>query len=496
MANIVRTVIQFRRDTSANWAAHSDVVPAPGEPCFEIDTGIFKIGDGETQYGNLKPIGGVKLTADGESIVLEDGIFKLAGFDAAEIGAQPKKVAEGKIEWVVPSTVDVDALKKVVDTLSETVATIKETVDDLVDGVEILQDDVTDLKAIVGASDEGSGTLLSRVEGLEFKMDGTGEGTVDAKIDAKIDELFELTNDNGSVDTIKELFKYVADHGSQVTAIIDDISGLKDLVGSESVHDQIVTAIEGSGHISKTEAMDTLLSKVEAENIYKRVKYEITDKPIGTLVDYREKEIRVMCPVGTKFTKQNVGANGNPNMYYMTFKAYAPDGAVSFKEGDKGVIVDKMITFDDSSAGVDEYGRKYSICWLALASYDAGTDTWTYFGSNSTANKYIGWTYCVEWYDADGIMVESDSIRINLSNEKCHNIIEPYYMANVVKGVSVNGTLLDMIDGNVDITIPEIKESDEIAVNEDGSLSIKAISFNKITQGEDDILIMDGGSAV
>lgn len=163
-----------------------------------------------------------------------------------------------------------------------------------------------------------------------------------------------------------------------------------------------------------------------------QVKYEITSTPEGTLVNYGEKEIRVMCPANTKWIKQNVGATGNANMYYMGFKAYAPEGAVSFKEGDRGVIVDKMFDFNDAFAGTDEFGRNYSICWLALASYDESSDTWTYFGKNSTSEKYIGWNYIVEWYDANGIVIASDQIRINLSNEDCHNEIIPYYMSAYV----------------------------------------------------------------
>lgn len=161
-----------------------------------------------------------------------------------------------------------------------------------------------------------------------------------------------------------------------------------------------------------------------------QVKYEITNKPYGTLVNYSENEIRVMCPADTKWTKQSVGGTGNANMYYMGFKAYAPEGAVSFKEGDRGVIVDEMFTFDSDFAGTDEFGRNYSICWLALASYDSASDTWTYFGKNSSVERYIGWDYVVEWYDANGKVIATDSIRINLSNEDCHMNTKPYYMTN------------------------------------------------------------------
>ena len=209
-----------------------------------------------------------------------------------------------------------------------------------------------------------------------------------------------------------------------------------------------------------------------------------------------------MCPVGAKFEKQNVGVGGNGSNYYMAFKAYAPDGAVSFKEGDKGVIEDKMYTFDDAFAGVDEFGRKYSVCWFALASYDGDTDTWSYYGKSSSVNKYLGWTYVVEWYDVNGVKISSDKIRINLSNESCHDAIEPFYIAglnNGIKEVAVNGTLLDVVDGRIDITIPEpaltVKGSNEIEVAEDGTLTIKSISISKVVQGMDEDIVLNGGGA-
>lgn len=46
------TKIQLRRDTAANWTTNNPT-PASGEPCFETDTGKFKIGDGVTTYNNL-----------------------------------------------------------------------------------------------------------------------------------------------------------------------------------------------------------------------------------------------------------------------------------------------------------------------------------------------------------------------------------------------------------------------------------------------------------
>ena len=44
--------IQIRRDTAANWAAANPVL-ADGEPAFEHDTRLFKLGDGSTAYNAL-----------------------------------------------------------------------------------------------------------------------------------------------------------------------------------------------------------------------------------------------------------------------------------------------------------------------------------------------------------------------------------------------------------------------------------------------------------
>ena len=161
-----------------------------------------------------------------------------------------------------------------------------------------------------------------------------------------------------------------------------------------------------------------------------QVKYDISATPEGTLVNYGEKEIRVMCPADAKFVKQQVGDGGNQNVYYMTFTTYAPEDAVTFKEGDRGVIVDEVLNFETTAGtGVDKYGRKYKNHWFALATYDEAKDVWSYFGKNSSAEKYIGWDYVVEWYNENNVKIGADQIRINLSNENCHNVIEPYYVS-------------------------------------------------------------------
>lgn len=247
---ILKMRIQFRRATTAEWEANKTVVPAAGEPCFDLDLGTLKIGDGVKTYEQLSAIGGgsgVAVSADGNSIVLADDVFKLVGFDAAETGAQPRKNAEGKLEWVVPST---------------------ETVEGLQATVAGLRSDVNAVQEILTPTGEGQSPLADRVSSLETKMDGTGEGTVDAKIDAKINDFANKISEDGTVNTFKELVDYVAAHGSETADMAADITALQGLVGNTSVASQIIEAVSGKVDavpgkgLSTNDFTDTLLNKL------------------------------------------------------------------------------------------------------------------------------------------------------------------------------------------------------------------------------------------
>ncbi len=180
--------------------------------------------------------------------------------------------------------------------------------------------------------------------------------------------------------------------------------------------------------ISEEEIAEKYVSKEDYElEKLKNIKYEVLGLPEGTLVDYREKEIRVLIPSDTDFKEQPVGENGNPNMWYFQFRAYAPEDAYCFKEDDLEDIEDETLYyFTDKFAGIDNYGRKYSQGWFAAA-YKSGGE-WIYFGDKSSEEHMVGFFYAVEWYDKDQKLIGMDKIRINLTNKECHSMVEPYYI--------------------------------------------------------------------
>lgn len=67
----IKTVFQFRRDTTINWERYKDTIPAAGEPCYDLDLKTFRIGDGTTTYENLPVICGVENIDDMYELIEE-----------------------------------------------------------------------------------------------------------------------------------------------------------------------------------------------------------------------------------------------------------------------------------------------------------------------------------------------------------------------------------------------------------------------------------------
>ena len=225
--------------------------------------------------------------------------------------------------------------------------------------------------------------------------------------------------------------------------IAADAHGLVAVEGGLSIN--LATA-DSAGAMSAADkvALDKLVA-LDIPTTY-GMAYEISNKPVGTLVNYNGKEIRVMCPADTNWALQNVGEGGDSSKYYIGFRAYAPSSdVVSFKESlDKTMTDQTMYYFEGNDfAGIDANGRKYSIVWLPVAQHN-DDNTWTYYGAGSTSGKLIGWYYSVEWYDASGVCIASDLIKINLANENCVHDVEPYYMSGYVTDKELEAAISDV----------------------------------------------------
>ena len=176
-------------------------------------------------------------------------------------------------------------------------------------------------------------------------------------------------------------------------------------------------------------------------------KYEVL--PIeGMLIQYRDSEIRLntqrVIPV-----KQTVGSTGNPNMFYATFRAYAPEGATGVIESD-GSQTDS----EPTALATDAYGRKYATIWSAIANTSDGI-TWSKWGDKSTLDKYLGFYYTFKWFKED-VLIGTDKVRVILTNDSCHDDLVPDAVARRIDD-KINNIEVPSIEGLV--TKPELEEA-------------------------------------
>lgn len=162
--------------------------------------------------------------------------------------------------------------------------------------------------------------------------------------------------------------------------------------------------------------------------VYEKVKYMATNMLPGARFDVDGKEVRVMFPEDAAFVKPAGTASGrDPDCYYFGLRVYAPsDEVTGFKEAHAETIPEDTVLedFNGSSSGIDEYGRKYDVCWFPVAKCSEEGD-WTYYGSTSVPGSYVGWYHTIEWYKGEEC-VGSETIRINLTNESCHNSLKKF----------------------------------------------------------------------
>ena len=238
---------------------------------------------------------------------------------------------------------------------------------------------------------------------------------------------------------------------SEVDELIPDVSGFATKEELQEAIDSIEhPSIDLTGYATKDEvaaveakipSIEGLATKQELDEAIKSIEHPVIDltgyatedyiKAVantnkyevlpmeGLFVTYSDTEVRVNTQHVdiASLPPQNAGDGSSDSYYYMTFRAYAPEGATSVIEGSS----DKMDT-EHSELATDKYGRKYTTIWSAIASKSG--NTWSKFGDRSTVDKYLGFYYNFHWYNEDKLL-SKDKVRVILTNDACHNDLVP-----------------------------------------------------------------------
>lgn len=123
----------FTSLTEAQAAAATADVAGSSTTAFYYGQQIMVVEGGVATLYVIQPdktlkAAGSALTADGTSIAIVDGQVQILGFAAAETGAQPRKKADGSIEWIKPDTTTVEGLQTAVEGLESDVESLQTAV--------------------------------------------------------------------------------------------------------------------------------------------------------------------------------------------------------------------------------------------------------------------------------------------------------------------------------------------------------------------------------
>ena len=331
-------------------------------------------------------------------------------------------------------------------------------------GGDITEEELTNLLANYYSKPEIDNKIkdidIPSIDGLATEL-YVDNKFADIKVPTRVSE---LDNDTGYI-TLKDVPETDLSNfynKSETETLVDE--AVNKIIIPDTSNFITIEDVESKGYLTEHQDISHLVEKSELEEAINNIKHPTVDLtgyatesyvntiantykyevlPIdGAFIQYNDNEVRVNTEHVDidSLPTQNAGDGSSSMYYYMTFRAYAPNGATSVIEGQN----DKMDA-EHSELAVDKFGRKYTTIWAAIAN-KAG-NTWSKFGDRSTVDKYLGFYYNFHWYK-DGELLSKEKVRVILTNDACHNDLVPDAVAR-------------RIDEKVSsISIPEVDLSD------------------------------------
>lgn len=392
MATVISTTFRLKRGLAARWQ-ELNLVLDPGEPGFELDTYRLKIGDGKTAWNDL-PYIGYNGAGGGDDGIIVDTV--LSDTSLNPIANKTVKAAIDRVE----------ALIEHYEFGDEFIVTEA-------NGIKTVSIDLEALASLLPQVDTSNFATKEELRELAQTVSDLAAAIAQIKVPSKVSE---LENDAGYLTEHQDLSEY---------AKKTEIPSIEGLATETYVQQKIAEAELADGDVdlslyytkeevdAKIPSIEGLASEKYVDSTFVQKKYEVL--PIeGMFVKYGENEVRINTQRVVP-THQSVGAGGNSNMYYITFRAYAPEGA-RYSIESTGSATDT----EPQILPQDDIGRYYSVIWTPIAYYE--NDSWSLYGDNSTVDKYLGFNYTFTWYAEDKITILGiDKVRIILTNDACHN---------------------------------------------------------------------------
>jgi hypothetical protein len=356
--------------------------------------------------------------------------------------------------------------------------------------------------------------LQGAIDDLEAFVGAIPEGVASTTVVAYIQEV---------IDALK-----IGDYAkvADLTALADRVTTLEGLIGGKSVSEQIesgivnkVDKVEGSrlmtdaegakladiaegANVNVIDTVDTTQFGLENKNL------TLLDVAMGKVtglsdalagkVDKVEGSRLLTSDEATKLEKLVLGENGEVSVSGKVaagnvdgLDAWITARAATLEGLSENNLTDTLLT---KLNGVAE-GAQVNVI-------DTVSDEFTVTGKNLAVNA-IAQSKVIGLVDALAGKVDAEDGYRLISETELERVadIETGAQVNVLDGVQINGTLLDIIDKKVNIPVATAEKlgvvmaSKEVTVADSGALGIGVISVAKIVNDDEMVLVLDGGAS-
>lgn len=420
----------------------------------------------------LKAAGTVPV-GDNKSITVSDGVIGITGFAAATENQQPRKKADGTIEWYTPDTSTVEGLSQTVGQHTTQISTLNEQMTTVQGDITTINSTLADKanSADVYTKQQTEDKISAAISSVYKPAGSTTFAALPAPAANVLGNVYNVTDAFTTTDQFVEGAGKSYPAGTNVAVV---------LVGEEYKYDVLSGMVDLSNYSTTDEIAQTYATKTEVTT------------GLSGKVDKVDGSRLMTDAEGTKLAGIEAGAQVNN----ITSVA---SGELAINEAKELSIVavaqDKVTGLADALAGKvnTEAGK-------GLSTNDFTTPLLEKLNALPAGAQ------------VNAIDTVSDEFTISETKELSVAAIAqtkitglPDALNAKLESVSIAGTALTVTNKGVNIPIATdtllgvVKSSakiNEIAVGADGVMSVNTVSTDKLEQGSDTIVWNGGGATI
>ena len=420
----------------------------------------------------LKAAGTVPV-GDNKSITVSDGVIGITGFAAATENQQPRKKADGTIEWYTPDTSTVAGLSQTVGQHTQQISTLNEQMTTVQGDITTINSTLADKanSADVYTKQQTEDKISAAISSVYKPAGSTTFAALPAPAANVLGNVYNVTDAFTTTDQFVEGVGKSYPAGTNVAVV---------LVGEDYKYDVLSGMVDLSNYSTTDEIAQTYATK-----------NEVTTGLSGK-VDKVEGSRLMTDAEGTKLAGIETGAQVN-NI------ASVASGELAISEEKELSIVavaqDKVTGLADALAGKvnTEAGKGLST-----------NDFTTPLLEKLNALPAGAQVNAIDTVSDEFTISETKELSVAaIAQSKITGL--PDALNAKLESVSINGAALTVTDKGVNIPIATdtllgvVKSSakiNEIAVGADGVMSVNTVSTDKLEQGSDTIVWNGGGATI